>query len=155
MIRVALLGYGKMGKRLEELAPEHGFTVALRIDSRTPFEADAYREAGIEVAIDFSVPSAVVGNVERMAALGIPLVVGTTGWLSDLATVRAAAPDTLRDAFIFDIYTGAQVGAAEKSVAIGLILQDTSRTLTDVDADSILQGIRLALGREWQARIRE
>lgn len=90
MIRAALLGYGKMGQRLEELAPEHGFAVALRIDSRTPFDPDAYREAGVEVAIDFSVPSAVVGNVERMAELGIPLVVGTTGWLDDLAAVKAS-----------------------------------------------------------------
>src|SRR4029079_10494488 len=90
MIRAALLGYGKMGRRLEELAPEHGFTVVLRADSRTPFDPQAYAEEGVEVAIDFSIPAAVVGNVERMAALGIPLVVGTTGWMADLATVRAA-----------------------------------------------------------------
>jgi 4-hydroxy-tetrahydrodipicolinate reductase len=90
MTRLALLGYGKMGKRLEELASEHGFTVVLRIDSRTPFDRQAYLEEGVEVAVDFSIPAAVVGNVERMAALGIPLVVGTTGWAADLGKVRAA-----------------------------------------------------------------
>ena len=56
-----------------------------------------------------------------------------------LDAVRKAAPATLREAFVFDIYTGQQIGATEKSVAIGLILQDTSRTLTDEDADGILQ----------------
>jgi phenylalanyl-tRNA synthetase beta chain len=72
-----------------------------------------------------------------------------------LDAVRRAGPATLREAFIFDIYMGAQVGATEKSVAIGLILQDTSRTLTDEDADGILQAVRAALRRDFKARIRE
>jgi phenylalanyl-tRNA synthetase beta chain len=61
----------------------------------------------------------------------------------------------LQDAFIFDIYAGQQVEKSEKSVAIGLILQDTSRTLTDEDADRVLQTVIAALGRQFQARIRE
>jgi phenylalanyl-tRNA synthetase beta chain len=72
-----------------------------------------------------------------------------------LATVRSAAPETLREAFVFDIYTGKQIGESEKSVAIGLILQDTSRTLTDEDADGVLQTVRAALSRELQAKIRQ
>jgi phenylalanyl-tRNA synthetase beta chain len=72
-----------------------------------------------------------------------------------LEVVRKAAPAVLREAFIFDIYTGTQIGATEKSVAIGLILQDTSRTLTDEDAEGILQSVKAALGREFQARIRQ
>jgi phenylalanyl-tRNA synthetase beta chain len=72
-----------------------------------------------------------------------------------IAVVREAAPGTLRDAFVFDIYTGRQVGDAEKSVAIGLILQDTSRTLTDEDADCILLTVRQALSDKLKARIRE
>jgi phenylalanyl-tRNA synthetase beta chain len=72
-----------------------------------------------------------------------------------LATIRKAAPATLREVIVFDIYTGRQIGDSEKSVAIGLILQDTSRTLTDEDADSILSDVRAALARELQARIRE
>jgi phenylalanyl-tRNA synthetase beta chain len=72
-----------------------------------------------------------------------------------LAVVREAAPGTLRDAFVFDIYTGKQVGDTEKSVAIGLILQDTSRTLTDEDADRILLTVRQALSDRLKARIRE
>ena len=72
-----------------------------------------------------------------------------------LAQVRAAAPAILQEVFIFDIYTGPQVGEHEKSVAIGLILQDTCRTLTDEDTDQVLQTVRAALGREFQAKTRE
>jgi len=73
-----------------------------------------------------------------------------------LARVRATTPPALlRDAFVFDIYTGPQVGNAEKSVAIGLILQDTSRTLTDEEANGVLQEVTAALGREFKARIRQ
>lgn len=72
-----------------------------------------------------------------------------------LAVVREAAPAILRDAFVFDIYTGPQVGSDEKSVAIGLILQDTSRTLTDDDASAALDAARAALGHRLQARIRQ
>ena len=72
-----------------------------------------------------------------------------------LDCIRAAAPATLRRSVVFDIYTGAQVDDAEKSVAIGLILQDTSRTLTVEDADDILGKVIGALGRDLKARIRE
>lgn len=73
-----------------------------------------------------------------------------------LAVARAAAPQgILRDSFIFDLYMGPQVGDTQKSVAIGLILQDSSRTLTDEDVHGVLQDVRAALSREFQARIRE
>jgi 4-hydroxy-tetrahydrodipicolinate reductase len=93
MSRLALIGYGKMGRLLDELAPAHGFEVAVRLDGAGNAEgggitAEAFR--GVDVAIDFSVPAAVAGNAERLAALGVPAVVGTTGWLDDLPRVRAA-----------------------------------------------------------------
>jgi phenylalanyl-tRNA synthetase beta chain len=72
-----------------------------------------------------------------------------------LDAVRGAIPGILLDAFVFDIYTGSPVAATEKSVAIGLILQDTSRTLTDEDADAALHAARATLDREFKARIRE
>ncbi|HEX3525774.1 MAG TPA: dihydrodipicolinate reductase C-terminal domain-containing protein [Thermoanaerobaculia bacterium] len=90
--RLALLGYGKMGRMLEDLAPAHGFAVALKLDGKSNpggsgLTAEALRD--IEVAIDFSVPGAVAANVERLAGLGVPVVVGTTGWQSDLPRLRA------------------------------------------------------------------
>lgn len=91
MSRLALIGYGRMGKLIEQLAPEHGFEVAVRLDGASNPEGTGITEEafrGIDVAIDFSVAGAVAANVERLAALGMPVVVGTTGWLDDLPRVR-------------------------------------------------------------------
>ncbi|HJX27860.1 MAG TPA: dihydrodipicolinate reductase C-terminal domain-containing protein [Thermoanaerobaculia bacterium] len=93
MSRLALIGHGRMGRLVEQLAPEHGFEVALRLDGASnPGGAGITREAfeGIDVAIDFSAADAVAGNAERLAALRVPVVVGTTGWHDDLPRVRAA-----------------------------------------------------------------
>jgi 4-hydroxy-tetrahydrodipicolinate reductase len=90
---LALIGYGKMGKLLEQLAPAHGFTVGVRLasaDNRDGAGITAGRFEGIDVAIDFSVAAAVPANAERLAALGVPLVVGTTGWAERLPEVRKA-----------------------------------------------------------------
>lgn len=91
-MNLAIVGYGKMGRLLEQLAPEHGFTVTLKLDEFNNVDfagmtAENFR--GADVAVEFSTPSAVVGNLERLAGLGINVVVGTTGWLEHLDAVRA------------------------------------------------------------------
>ena len=91
--RLAIIGYGKMGRLIEQLAPEYGFTVALKLDefNNANYEgvtAENFR--GIDAAVDFSIPAAVVENVERIAALGVNMVVGTTGWSEHLARVKSA-----------------------------------------------------------------
>jgi 4-hydroxy-tetrahydrodipicolinate reductase len=85
MPNLAIVGYGKMGRLIDELAPGYGFTVSARYDigREEPL-------AGADVAIEFSVPTATLGNVEMLAGLGIPVVVGTTGWLAELDRVKAA-----------------------------------------------------------------
>lgn len=93
MSRLALVGYGKMGRLVEQLAPDHGFEVALRLNGKANaggagITEDAFR--GVDVAVDFSVPAAVADNAERLAALKIPTVVGTTGWGEELPRVREA-----------------------------------------------------------------
>jgi 4-hydroxy-tetrahydrodipicolinate reductase len=93
LARLALIGYGKMGKLLEQLAPAHGFEVALRLagtDNPGGAGITPERFQGVDVAIDFSTAAAVPVNAERIAALGIPLVVGTTGWGDRLSAVREA-----------------------------------------------------------------
>ena len=83
-LQLAIVGYGKMGRLLDQLAPEYGFTVTARVD--------VGREealAGADVAVEFSVPSAVLGNIQKVAALGIPVVVGTTAWGAQLAEAKA------------------------------------------------------------------
>jgi 4-hydroxy-tetrahydrodipicolinate reductase len=93
MRKLAIVGYGKMGKLIEQLAPEYDFQVALKLDEFNNAEGAgliARNFAGIDVAIEFSIPAAVPGNVEGIAALGVPLVVGTTGWLENIERVRRA-----------------------------------------------------------------
>jgi len=91
--RLAIVGYGKMGRLIEQLAPEYGFAVAIKLDefNNANFEgltAENFR--AIDAAIDFSIPAVVRRNAEGIAALGVNLVIGTTGWLEEIDAVRAA-----------------------------------------------------------------
>jgi phenylalanyl-tRNA synthetase beta chain len=70
------------------------------------------------------------------------------------ASVRAAVGPTLREIFVFDRYAGKKLGADVKSLAIGLILQDDYRTLTDADADACVRLAVAAIERDCQARLR-
>jgi len=87
MPNLAIVGYGKMGRLIEQFAPEYGFTVALKRDLE-PLLAQDFR--GIDVAVDFTVPGAVRSNVETIASFGANLVIGTTGWSSYADAVKAA-----------------------------------------------------------------
>jgi len=71
-----------------------------------------------------------------------------------LAVVRKAAGETLRQVVVFDLYRGKGVDSRRKSVGLGLILQDASRTLTDEDADQKTRSVMLSLEREFGATIR-
>lgn len=76
-MKIALLGYGKMGKVIERIALERGHEIVLRKSSSSDFE-------GLElanVAIDFSIPDSAVANITACFERGIPVVSGTTGWL--------------------------------------------------------------------------
>jgi 4-hydroxy-tetrahydrodipicolinate reductase len=90
-VKIAIVGYGKMGRMIERIAVDRGHEVALKLDefNNANFESiTAEKFAGIDVAIDFSIPSAAVTNIEKIAALGVNLVVGTTGWLEHAAHIR-------------------------------------------------------------------
>ena len=92
-MKIALLGYGKMGRYIDRLATEAGDEVVLRIDTnnRDRIKREELRTA--EVVIEFSRPDAAVANIEWVLGAGVPLVVGTTGWLDHLEkiTERVAA----------------------------------------------------------------
>jgi 4-hydroxy-tetrahydrodipicolinate reductase len=85
-IPLALIGMGRMGRALAELAPERGFTVVARIDHEQPVTRESLGTAA--VAIEFTVPGAAAANVLACAAAGCPVVVGTTGWYAQLPMVR-------------------------------------------------------------------
>lgn len=71
------------------------------------------------------------------------------------AAVRGAAGSHLQEVLIFDVYRGESVEPGRKSVALGLILQDKDRTLTDPEIEQVMQGVRMALEQQVGARIRE
>lgn len=81
-----LLGYGKMNRLVDALAAERGHRVVKTVDAGEAIPAGW--TPGL-VAVDFSVPAAVVAHVEHCMAAGIPMVIGTTGWLDQLERVRA------------------------------------------------------------------
>ena len=77
-MKIALLGYGKMGKVIERIALERGHEIVLRKSSTSSYE-------GLEnaaVAIDFSIPDSAICNIKQCFATNVPVVCGTTGWLA-------------------------------------------------------------------------
>ncbi len=78
-MKIALLGYGKMGKVIERIALERGHEIVLRKSSSDTFE-DLHKA---DVAIDFSIPDAAVANISTCLQQGIPVISGTTGWLEN------------------------------------------------------------------------
>ena len=88
---LAIVGYGKMGRLIEQLAPEAGFSVGLKLDIDTNVNQQGITPEnfrGVDVAIEFSTPHVAVANLERLCAIGVPTVVGTTGWYGELERVR-------------------------------------------------------------------
>ncbi len=78
-MRIALFGYGKMGKMIEQIALKRGHTIVAKIDVDTT-EID-YSQ--MDVAIDFSMPTAAFQNISNCMEHGVPVISGTTGWLAD------------------------------------------------------------------------
>ncbi len=90
MTRLAVIGTGKMGRLVAELAPEMGFELVATLGSeRTRGGVTRESLAGADVAVEFTVPSAAAGIVRDCTALGVPIVSGTTGWDVDRASVEA------------------------------------------------------------------
>lgn len=91
-MNLAIIGHGKMGQLIEHLAPEYNFAVKLKLNSASNQNFEGLTSenlSGIDVAVEFSTPSAAVGNIERLASLGVNVAVGTTGWLHQLHHVQA------------------------------------------------------------------
>lgn len=96
-MRIALIGYGRMGRSVEEVAGSAGHQIVARLrsaDNRDSQGLTEERLGGAEVGIDFTEPDAVTANIEGAAAVGLDLVVGTTGWYDQLDRMR----DVIREA---------------------------------------------------------
>src|SRR5438309_849689 len=91
-MRILLVGHGKMGQLVGELAGQYGCDVAGVIDPISPLHGggpDDPRWTGVEVAVDFSTPDSVMTNVPALAGRGINIVLGTTGWAAHESRLRA------------------------------------------------------------------
>ena len=93
MPRLAIIGMGKMGRAIEQLAPERGLEVVARIDPRGGDAPSVSKESlrGAEVAVEFTVPAAAPANIRAALDAGCAVVVGTTGWYEERAELEAHA----------------------------------------------------------------
>ena len=95
-MKIALLGYGKMGKVIEQIAQQRGHSIVIRVDENTT----SYDITQADVAIDFSAPSAAVANISNCINNNIPVVSGTTGWLDSYESMVTLCKEK-KGAFIY------------------------------------------------------
>ena len=87
-MKIALIGYGKMGKTIERIARERGHEIVsvIDIENTADFESVAFKSA--DVAIEFTAPQVALSNIRKTFAAGVPIVSGTTGWSEHLPEVK-------------------------------------------------------------------
>ncbi|MDG2152434.1 MAG: 4-hydroxy-tetrahydrodipicolinate reductase, partial [Crocinitomicaceae bacterium] len=86
-MKIAIIGYGKMGKEIEAIALERGHTISNTFSSNAPFSDQSKIDA--DVAIEFSTPKLATKHINLCLDKQIPVVVGTTGWLDHLTEIEA------------------------------------------------------------------
>jgi 4-hydroxy-tetrahydrodipicolinate reductase len=92
-MKIALIGYGKMGKAIEEIALTKGHEIVLKIDVQNNHEFTKENIQKADVAIEFTGPHSAFENVKKCIELGIPVVSGSTGWLDKWSEIEAACKD--------------------------------------------------------------
>jgi 4-hydroxy-tetrahydrodipicolinate reductase len=99
-MNIVLIGYGKMGKAIEEIAISRGHKIILKIDEDnvSDFIRENFKKA--EVAIEFTGPESAYGNISKCLDFGTPVVCGTTGWTERLAEIKEKCA-TLEGSFLY------------------------------------------------------
>ncbi|KAB7728397.1 4-hydroxy-tetrahydrodipicolinate reductase [Rudanella paleaurantiibacter] len=87
-MNILLLGYGKMGRTIEQIALERGHQIVGRIDVNNRHELDTLANDAVDAVIEFSTPDSVVGNLTYCFERGWPVVCGTTGWLNERPAIE-------------------------------------------------------------------
>jgi 4-hydroxy-tetrahydrodipicolinate reductase len=87
-MKIALIGYGKMGKEIEKIALDRGHEIILKIDVNNPDELTLVNLQKADIAIEFTTPASAIANYKLCFEAGIPVVSGTTGWLEHLSEVH-------------------------------------------------------------------
>ncbi|MFY9151549.1 MAG: 4-hydroxy-tetrahydrodipicolinate reductase [Prolixibacteraceae bacterium] len=87
-MKIAIIGYGKMGKEIEKIALDRGHEIVLKIDITNPKDLTVANLQKADAAIEFTTPSSAVANYKLCFEAGTPVVSGTTGWLDQLPEVQ-------------------------------------------------------------------
>ena len=87
-MKAAIIGYGKMGREIEKILIERGHDVTLVIDTDNAADLNAANLAGVDVALEFTMPTTAYGNIRTCIENAIPVVSGTTGWTDRLPELQ-------------------------------------------------------------------
>jgi 4-hydroxy-tetrahydrodipicolinate reductase len=99
-MRIALIGYGKMGKAIEEVALHRGHEIVIKIDQPNLHEFTKENMAKADAAIEFTSPHTAYDNIKSCIEFGVPVVSGSTGWTERLEEMKKIAADK-KGAFIY------------------------------------------------------
>ena len=92
-MNIALIGHGRMGQLIEQIAIERGHNIGLIIDETNPQDLNNEKLKDIDVAIEFTIPAIAINNYKKCFDAGVPVVSGTTGWLDKWDEVIAYCND--------------------------------------------------------------
>ena len=87
-MKIALIGYGKMGKTIEQIALNRGHQIVSIVDINNPEEFQSANFKSADVAIEFTTPATAFDNYRKSFAAGVPVVSGTTGWLDRIGEIK-------------------------------------------------------------------
>ena len=87
-MKIVLIGYGKMGKEIEQVAIDMQHVIVLKIDNKNPDELTIENLKRADVAIEFTTPQSAPANILKCMEAGVPVVSGTTGWLNKLEDIK-------------------------------------------------------------------
>ncbi|MDD3877145.1 MAG: 4-hydroxy-tetrahydrodipicolinate reductase [Bacteroidales bacterium] len=104
-MNIAISGYGRMGKIIESLANERNHKIVAIIDNESDWKLKRDALAVADVIIDFSLPQAVTGNIDKAFGLNIPIVIGTTGWDKERENIIAFCKNHSKTLFFSPNYS--------------------------------------------------
>lgn len=104
-MKIALIGYGKMGKEIERIAQDRGHSIVSIIDENNLSGFDSAEFKSADVAIEFTTPASAMNNFRKCFAANIPVVAGTTGWLENMPEVKDACENKHQTFFYASNYS--------------------------------------------------
>ena len=119
-MKIALIGYGKMGKAIEEIAVNRGHEIVLKIDEYNLADYNKKNIANADVAIEFTGPHSAYDNVRQALELDVPLVCGSTGWLEKLDEIKKLCTER----------NGSFIYASNFSVGVNIFFEINKRLAT-------------------------